>query len=61
MGTSVEWAVEMHRFDENATLDNLADHKLIDDKLADTVARAVVVAHGKAPVAEIEPWLAAFK
>src|SRR6185437_9656778 len=60
-GTSVEWAVEMHRFDENATFDNLADHKLIDDKLADTVARAVVVAHGKAPVAEIEPWLAAFK
>jgi len=60
-GTPIEWAVEMRRFDENATLDNLAGRGLIDDKLADKLARTVVVAHGKAPAAEAEPWLAALK
>ncbi len=60
-GIPVEWAVYMHRFDENVTLDNLADRNLIDDKLADNLARTVAVAHDKAPVAEVEPWLAAFK
>ena len=60
-GTPVEWAVEMRRFDENATLDRLAERGLIDDSLADNLARAVFVAHGKASVAEVEPWLAAFR
>ena len=35
-GTPVEWAVEMVRFDENATLDHLADRGAIDNALAGT-------------------------
>ena len=33
----VEWALEMRRFDENATLDRLADSGRIDDALADAL------------------------
>ena len=45
-GTAVEWAVEMRRFDENATLDHLADARKIDAALADALGRAVAAAHG---------------
>ena len=55
-GEPTEWAVEMHRFDENATLDRLADRG-IDLPLADALARAVAAAHRKAPVVDAEPWL----
>ncbi len=55
-GEPAEWAVEMHRFDENATLDRLADRG-IDLPLADALARAVAAAHRKAPVVDVEPWL----
>ncbi|TMJ25281.1 MAG: DNA-binding protein [Alphaproteobacteria bacterium] len=41
-GTPVEWAVEMRRFDENATLDHLAAAGRIDADLADALGRAVV-------------------
>jgi aminoglycoside phosphotransferase family enzyme/predicted kinase len=58
-GEPVEYAVEMVRFDEDATLDRLADAKRIDAPLADALARAVVVAHEKAPVVEAEPWIVA--
>lgn len=58
-GEPVEWAVEMRRFDENATLDRLADQRKIDVALADALARAVAAAHVHAPVAEAEPWLEA--
>src|SRR6185295_12002449 len=40
-GEPVEWAVEMRRFDENATLDHLASRGKIDAALADALARAV--------------------
>jgi uncharacterized protein len=56
-GEPVEWAVEMRRFDENATLDRLADRGKIDLALADALARAVAAAHRDAPIAETEPWL----
>jgi hypothetical protein len=46
----VEWAVEMHRFDETKTLDRLAERDEIDDKLADALGRAVAKAHAAAPV-----------
>ncbi|HVZ53380.1 MAG TPA: AAA family ATPase [Pseudolabrys sp.] len=49
--TPVEWAVEMRRFDENATLDRLAKAGRIDDRLADALGRAVAKAHAMAPVA----------
>ena len=47
--TPVEWAVEMRRFDENATLDHLADAGKIDATLADALGRAVAAAHAAAP------------
>jgi len=50
-GEPVEWAVEMRRFDENATLDHLAERGEIDDALADRLGRAVAQAHRAAPAA----------
>ena len=56
-GTPVEWAVEMRRFDEQRTLDHLAEE--IDEALADALGRAVAAAHAKAPVVDAAPWIAA--
>jgi aminoglycoside phosphotransferase family enzyme/predicted kinase len=56
-GAPVEWAVEMVRFDENRTLDHLAN--AIDDDLADALGRAVAAAHATAPVVDAEPWIKA--
>ena len=58
-GTPVEWAVDMRRFDEEATLDCLADKHGIDLATAGALAHVVAVAHETAPVAEATPWLAA--
>ena len=58
-GAPVDWAVEMRRFDENATLDRLADRREIGAPLADALARAVAAAHARAPVVEAEPWIEA--
>lgn len=56
-GEPVEWAVDMVRFDENRTLDHMANE--INDDLADALGRAVVAAHDKAPVVDAEPWIKA--
>src|SRR5690242_5181368 len=53
-GEPVEWAVEMRRFDENATLDHLADRGELDPALTDELARIVAAAHAKAPAAEAD-------
>src|SRR5712691_3425558 len=58
-GEPVEWAVEMRRFDEEATLDRLAEQGRIDAALADRLGRAVAAAHAAAPVVDAEPWLEA--
>ncbi len=58
-GTPVEWAVEMLRFDENQTLDHLADAGQIDADLADALGRAVAKAHNKAAIVDAEPWIKA--
>jgi uncharacterized protein len=58
-GAPVEWAVEMRRFDENATLDRLAEEGRIDAALADRLGRTVAAAHAKAPAVAGEPWIAA--
>src|SRR5262244_2987061 len=58
-GTAVEWAVEMHRFDENATLDWLAPTGKIDAALSDALGRAVAALHARANAVEAEPWIAA--
>jgi predicted kinase len=47
----------MVRFDENRTLDHLANE--IDDDLADALGRAVAAAHETAPVVDAEPWIKA--
>src|SRR5256885_1688617 len=59
VGEPVEWAVEMLRFDENSTLDRLAEHGKIDLALADRLARVVAAAHAKAPVVDVAPWIEA--
>jgi len=56
-GEAVEWAVEMRRFDETATLDHLADRDRVDTRLADSLARVVAKAHAQAPVVGAEPWI----
>jgi len=58
-GTPVEWALEMHRFDENATLDRLAQAGKIDAMLADALGRAVATLHARASAVEAEPWITA--
>jgi aminoglycoside phosphotransferase family enzyme/predicted kinase len=58
-GTPVEWAVEMRRFDETATLDHLANAGQIDAALADALGRAVATAHAGATAAEPAPWIKA--
>lgn len=60
-GEPIEWAVVMVRFDENATLDKLADRNRIDTALAETLGRVVAAAHAVAPIVEVEPWLAAIR
>jgi uncharacterized protein len=55
-GEPVEWAVEMQRFDETATLDRRAEHG-IDAALADRLGRMVAAAHRAAPVVDAEPWI----
>jgi uncharacterized protein len=56
-GEPVEWAVEMRRFDENATLDRLADQGKFDPALADELGRVVAAAHARASRADAEPWI----
>jgi uncharacterized protein len=58
-GTPVEWVLEMRRFDENATLDRLAQAGKVDRSLADALGRAVAALHGAAGAVEAEPWIAA--
>ena len=60
-GMVVEWAVEMNRFDEHATLDHLARAGKIDANLADTVARVVVAAQAQYPAVEPAPWIEALR
>jgi aminoglycoside phosphotransferase family enzyme/predicted kinase len=56
-GEPVEWALEMFRFDEAATLDHLAASGTIDDRLADDLARTVAAAHRSALPVEADPWI----
>ncbi len=58
-GTPVEWAVEMARFDENNTLDHLADRGELDDTLASKLAIAVAAMHERAPPADTDSWIVA--
>jgi len=58
-GEALEWALKMHRFDEEATLDRLAERGRIDATLIEALARAVAAAHARSPVVDASPWIAA--
>lgn len=48
-GEVAEWAVRMHRFDPDATLDRLADRGSLSDRLLGALAERVVASHERAP------------
>src|SRR5262249_37028484 len=58
-GVAVGGAVEMHRFDENATPDRLAGAGKIGGRLAAAPGSGVAVLHTRASALEAEPWIAA--
>jgi aminoglycoside phosphotransferase family enzyme/predicted kinase len=58
-GEPVDYALEMHRFDEGATLDRLAERGGIDARLAEKLGHAVADAHRDAPPADAPAWIAA--
>lgn len=58
-GEAIEWAVEMARFDENSTLDHLAERGELDDALVGKLAVAVAAMHARAEPVETAPWLTA--
>jgi aminoglycoside phosphotransferase family enzyme/predicted kinase len=60
-GETVEWAVEMTRFDENGTLDRLAERGEIDDVLAGKIAVAVAAMHERAQPADAAAWIGALE
>lgn len=60
-GEPVEWAVEMARFDENRTLDRVAQHGDLDDRLLAKLAIAVAAMHERAEPVEPAPWIAALE
>ncbi len=49
-GEVVEWVCHMRRFDENATLDRIAEREGLSDSLIDRLAEAVRRAHARAPL-----------
>ena len=48
-GTIVEWAVHMRRFDENATLDRLADRGALQPELLTRLVASILRSHDRAP------------
>ena len=60
-GETIEWAVEMLRFDESQTLDRIAETGGIDDALAQKLAKTVVAMHTRMPVIEANSWIAALE
>ena len=60
-GKTIEWAVEMARFDENQTLDHVAERGELDDGLSAKLATAVAAMHEKSGPADVVPWLAALE
>ncbi|MBO0715846.1 MAG: AAA family ATPase [Rhizobiales bacterium] len=60
-GEPVEWAVEMARFDEERTLDRLADRGELDQRLLAKLAVAVAAMHERAEPVDPAPWIAALE
>ena len=49
-GEVVEWVAHMRRFDENATLDRIADRGGVSDAIIDKLAPAIRHTHARAPL-----------
>lgn len=60
-GPAVEWVVAMRRFDEEATLDVLAERGPLDPGLVVELARMVASSHAAAPVRPAEPAIASLR
>jgi aminoglycoside phosphotransferase family enzyme/predicted kinase len=60
-GEAIEWAVEMTRFDENQTLDHIADRGEFDENIAGKLTDAVLSMHDRAEAVEATPWLSAIE
>ncbi|HEX8828666.1 MAG TPA: DNA-binding protein, partial [Xanthobacteraceae bacterium] len=60
-GEPIEWAVEMTRFDENGTLDRLAERGELDETLIGKLAIAVAAMHERAEPVDAIPWIAALE
>ena len=58
-GTPVEWAVEMRRFDEEQTLDKIAERGFIKADLADALGRVIASIHARAPAVAPQAWIEA--
>jgi uncharacterized protein len=50
-GDIIEWAVHLRRFDENRTLDRLAEQGALDQGIIAKLARAAALSHRRAPIA----------
>lgn len=53
-GEAVEWATHMRRFDENATLDKVAERGGLTPELVRKLARAIRLSHERAPTRDGE-------
>ena len=60
-GEPIEWAVEMTCFDEERTLDHLAERGELDDTLVGKLAVAVAAMHERAERVDPLPWIAALE
>jgi aminoglycoside phosphotransferase family enzyme len=60
-GETIEWAVEMTRFDENQTLDHIAGRGTLNDNLSARLATAVAAMHENAEWTDATPWFAALE
>ncbi len=56
-GTSVEFAIEMMRFDERQTIDHLAEAGPPNPDLIEAIGDAITASHAVAPRAAAEPWI----
>jgi uncharacterized protein len=60
-GEAVEWAVEMVRFDENKTLDHLAERGELSEPLTAKLAVAIAAMHERAQAADANAWIGALE
>jgi len=60
-GEPIEWAVEMNRFDEDRTLDHLAERGELNDTIIGKLAVAVAAMHEHAEPVDAGPWIAALE